>query len=271
MSDDDSGDSALRQALLRVLTPLSRLLIARGVSFRTASEIWKRAYVQAARRDGGGTSVSRISVLTGLQRRDVKAILESPVETGRAPGGPIGRVLATWAGDPRYRGDDGAPVPLPRTTPTDDGLSFERLCQSISQDVHPRAVLDALLAIEAVAFDGETDFVTLQSAALVVKDDALRAGYLGANLGDHAEAAAANMTADPAPYFERAVHYDGLTPASVAELDELARKLNTATLLKLNEQALKLQNRDGGAAHAGMRFRAGAYVFSQEKAKEEDP
>ncbi|MBL8514513.1 MAG: hypothetical protein JNJ55_11025, partial [Betaproteobacteria bacterium] len=51
MATPESSTAALLAAFARVLGPLVRLLIARGVNYQMASELLKRAYVDSARRD----------------------------------------------------------------------------------------------------------------------------------------------------------------------------------------------------------------------------
>lgn len=265
MLSDPENTPAMTRAFRQILAPLATILMARGAPFQAAAEILKQAYVDAARRQSGEKLVvSRISVLTGLQRRDVKAIIEEPSEVRRKPGGAMARVLARWAGDPAFR-DNGAPRDLPRLSAGDARLSFEGLCQAVSRDVHPRTMLDALVDMGAVEFDPAADLVSLKSAAFLSRDEETLLDYLGANLGDHAEAAAANLNAPDGrpPFFERAVHYDGLTPDATAELDATARELMAGVLVQLNERALELQQENADDETANQRFRAGAYVFSR--------
>jgi len=260
-------------AAARVLAPLARLLAGRGVGFGAASDLLKSLFVDAAARrlaeDGERVTDSRISVLTGLQRRDVKQ-LRSRLDEGAPPplaSGLLARALGRWAGAEPYRDAAGAPLALPRAADGEEA-SFERLCREVSQDVHPRSILDALVSIGAVSFDRERDEVTLLSPAVVGAGDDVALDYLGANVGDHAAAAVANLLAGPGapPFFERAVHYNNLTPASVAELDRMAREQAMAMLLALNAAAQRLQDADEGRPDARMRFRAGAYVYADAEA-----
>ncbi len=120
------------------------------------------------------------------------------------------------------------------------------------------------------AHDPETDRVTLTGDAFVPSgDEAAMARYLGANLGDHAEAAVENLLAapEPGPFFERAVHYNKLTAESLGELEALARELQAEALDAVNARALALQDRDQGSAGATGRFRCGAYIFRAEEDK----
>ncbi len=108
------------------------------------------------------------------------------------------------------------------------------------------------------------DEVSLVASAFVpARDEAALAEYFGANLGDHASAAVENILVapEPGPFFERAVHYNQLTPEALDELDALVRELQDGALAMLNRRALELQDRDDGAQGATGRFRCGAFVY----------
>ena len=267
-SEPNHLPAPLRSAFVRILHPLVRVLIARGVGFSILSELLKRVYVDVAERRFGiprrRMTDSRVSLLTGLQRKDVRTLRSgsgdlAPDNGGSA--GPIPRLLARWtAGHPFSA--DGAPLALKRSG--EDGRSFDSLATSISRDVHPRTLLDELLRQGLAQLDPEADTVTLTETAYLPRtDDAAMVGYFGANLGDHGEAAAANLLAapDPGKFFERAVHYNRLSQASLDELDALAREMQAEALAALNRLALELQDRDEGQPEATGRFRCGAYVF----------
>ena len=264
----------LRDALTRVLRPLVRAMIARGLPYPELAEKLKELYVEACARHfrlgAKRLTDSRISLLTGLQRKDIRVLrarLEGVEEDVEPPGaGPLPRVLARWTGAPPYVDATGAPRSLPRVAT--DGPSFEALVAEVSRDIHPRTVLDELSRLDLVRHSPEDDRVSLiASAYLPHRDDAALLGYFGANLGDHAEAAATNlMTApEPGPFFERAVHYNQLTPEALDELDQLARHLQGEALAALNTRALALQQRDAGAETATGRFRSGTFAYRTRK------
>src|SRR5262245_30078545 len=73
-------------ALTRVLHPLVRLMIARGITFSAAVELLKRVYVEVAdqhfRLTDERQTDSRVSLITGLHRKDVKRLRASGDERG---------------------------------------------------------------------------------------------------------------------------------------------------------------------------------------------
>ena len=109
-----------RGAVRRILRPLVRAMIGRGLTYPQLIEVLKELYIDEAARsfniDGKRMTVSRISVLTGLQRKDVKAHTAAG-EKADVPKslGPIPRVVALWRTDPRFLGPDGEPRQLARS------------------------------------------------------------------------------------------------------------------------------------------------------------
>lgn len=263
----------MQQFLSPLLTPLARLAIARGWRFGDVVERLRHAFIEAARDEAGADATdSRISVMTGLQRRDV-ARLRAESGAGAAehattdadPPNHLARIVARWLADPAL---DGAPLPR-----RGEG-SFDALAASVHRDVHPRTFLDRLVAAGTVREEGDTVILIEQAyRPLAGSDAALR--YLAQNVGDHLAASVHNVVRRPR-FLERAVHYDGLGPAAIAELDALWRAQAGAALAAVNARAAVLQavaaTAPGGAPDsepesepeidpAQGRFRAGAYFF----------
>ena len=261
--------SPMRDALTRILRPLIRLLIARGFRYPELAEMLKEIYIDASGRyfrlRAKRLTDSRISLLTGLQRKDVKGLrvmLEAaPPARADLGQGLLPRVLARWTSGAPYTNSKSAPRALP---PTGEGATFAALVAEVSRDIHSRTVLDEFTRLGLAEFDNESDQITLlQTSYLPSRDDAALLGYFGANLGDHAEAAAGNLLAAPqaGPFFERAVHYNELTAQSLDELETLARRLQGEVLAALNGKALALQSRDAKIEARKGRFRCGAFIY----------
>ncbi|WP_172329715.1 DUF6502 family protein [Mangrovicoccus sp. HB161399] len=259
-------EKTFRIAVDRILRPLVRAMIGRGLTYPQLAELLKPLFIEQAVRHfglpGRRMTDSRISVLTGLQRRDIRTLREQS-EAPRGPErghGPIPRLVALWQGDPRFRDASGAPKPLPRSPGA--GESFESLVAEIGRDVHPRTLLDEMLRLGLAEAEG--DSVRLLEDSLVPsRDEEMMLRYYAANLGDHAEAAAANLLAapEPGPFFERAVHYNKLSAASLDALEEMARSRQLALLKELNTEALRLQRQDMEQGAAAGRIRIGAFVY----------
>ena len=267
-------ESNLKNVLSRVLRPVVRLMISNGVGIPVVSELLKELYVEQADRnfriEGKRLTDSRISVLTGLRRREVKRLRSEPPADNAPIMGPVPRVVARWIGATGWQDEDGEPRVLPRRG--EGAHTFEQLVAEVSRDIHPRTVLDALLAEGAIELDEATDTIHLQSRFFLPTDQRAQLEYLGANVGDHADAAVQNVLAgdDDAPFFERAAHFNNLSRESRAELDAFARSVHGDALKRVAERAIVAQEQDAGQPDATQRFRCGVFIFSEDTRTEDD-
>lgn len=264
--DDAPGPPpAVVAAVKRVLRPVAQVLIHFGITFPTLSALLKGVYVEVAEAafalpDRPMTD-SRVSLLTGVHRKDVRSLrgLPEPArEAAAAPPSLPAQVLARWLGDPAFHGADGEPLPLPRAGAEP---SFESLAAGISKDIRPRALLDELLRSGLVR-EREDGRLDLSARAHLPHGDPDRlAYYYGRNLADHAAAAGHNLMGGTPPFLERAMFHDGLTAASVAALRAEAERQSMEMLVRLNRLAAELSSRDAVSAEPKHRFTLGLYGY----------
>ena len=272
-------DEALQQALERLLEPLAQLAVARGVPYAVIDETLRTAFVSAAHAAHPGLPehrrASRVSAATGLHRREVNRLLEQAArpKNKAPPRSPAAMVFAHWRADKRYRTRAGLPRVLPRVGPAP---SFESLAHEVTRDVHPRALLEELLRLKLATLDAERDVVTLTEVAFVPRGDAPRmVGYLGANVGDHLQAAVANVLGRQPTHFEQAIAADGLCAESLAQVRPLLlehwRRL-TEALVPLLEKLIEVDAAKAGNDNTH-RLRLGLYGFDTSSAAvpEESP
>ena len=251
-----------------LLAPLARLMVARGVAFGDLAERLKGHYVQAALALAEDkTTDSRLSVMTGLQRRDIARLRAFEARPPRP--NPLTRLVAQWQTDPLYA-PGGRPAPLPRMGAAP---SFESLARAVRQDVHPRTFLDTLEAAGTVRLEGDK-VLLIETAYVPLGGSEDQIAYLAQNSGDHLQTAAENVLGRQPPLFERAVHYSGLTRA---QAEALAARFATAEMalleaLSREAAAMKEANRQAAApAETGsteaalVKFRAGGYVSIREE------
>ena len=151
----ESVKDHLRQALALMLKPLVRLMIAQGVTHAEFAETTKEVYVETALRhfeDAGRVNKSRIAILTGLTRKEVKNVIDRTLEEA-LPDKNYSRperVLTGWFSDPKYTGPYGIPLELPYESVQQDGPSFVKLVREYSGDMAPRQMLNELLVSGSV-------------------------------------------------------------------------------------------------------------------------
>lgn len=140
----------LRRALAQMFKPLVRLLIAQGVTHAEFSETAKEVYVETALRHfetNGRVNKSRVAILTGLTRKEVKNVIDRALSTDRKEKtySRPARVLTGWYSDPQFQGPYGIPLELPYDTRDEEGPSFVELVKRYSGDMAPRQMLNQLL------------------------------------------------------------------------------------------------------------------------------
>jgi len=264
----DSHDTSLIYTLGQILHPLVEFALAKRIPIQSAVELLKRKYVLVSQETFSlpdkRLTDSRISVLTGLQRKDIKTIRASDKDESikwSTEINPLSRLIAHWSATPEYQNKHGTPLPLAKTG---QHPSFETLVRTISKDIHPRTMLDDLDSLGLIKSE-EDKIILIADAFIPQSDEGTLLKYLANNLGDHAKAAVANVLASPkkAPHFERAVHYNTLTPESLNELETLSRELQQKALEEINAKALTLQKADTDKPDATGRFRCGVFIYSE--------
>ncbi|MEM1343449.1 MAG: DUF6502 family protein [Pseudomonadota bacterium] len=266
--DRDTPSSTFARVLKGLLRPLVKAMIAHGLTLPAVYRMLKQLYVEVAETEfgleGRKPTDSRIHVLTGVHRKDIRAIREAGYEDAsvlRTRVAAISGVVGQWLGDPATTDAQGNPLPLPRTA--ESGPSFETLAASVSRDARPRTLLDELLRQGLVSVDLATDTVTLDARAVVGPSELnQKVHFFVQNVGDHITAATENLIAeDTPPFLERAVFYNYLRPESVDTLEESARSLGNDVLTRLNRDALALQRADEDDGAARERFRFGVFFY----------
>ena len=267
---------AVTTALRRLLQPLVRLLLDHGIGLPTLVEILKEAYVNVAERDfgkdGRAHNDSRVSIMTGVHRKDVRRLRRGSEPAPAAPPSVLigGQLVARWTGHPDFLDSRGKPLKLPRLRRDGGARSFEALAESLSRDVGPRAILDEMLRLDVARIDNK-DRVCLKILAFVPRSGVdEKAYYLAKNVHDHLAAAVHNLRGDAPPFLERSVHYTRLSPASVAELTQLVERLAMNELQQVNRSAIALKQRDRAAHSRNMRINFGVYFYSEEDGNDED-
>lgn len=254
--------TALAGALASLLEPIAMLAVSRGLPFASLEDLLKAAFVEAARRaqpeSAGQRIVSRIATATGLTRREVSRLLEAPRGLPPTRPSPATQVFTRWRAEPALRDKRGRVVALRRQG---SAPSFEALARSITQDVHPRSLLDELCRLGLAVEDG--DFVRLARDSIVAAGDSERAyGFLASNVGDHMRAGVANVLADPPPHIEQAVFADELSAESMAAFREIAKAQWQAVLAATVPALQALVDADAAAGRAGdRRVRIGLYTY----------
>ena len=214
---------ALLAAMGHLLKPFAKLGLAKGVPIQAVEELIRHAYVDAAKQACEGDNperlTSRISTMTGLTRREVGRIQQSPVPELPATRSAATDLLTHWTSQPSYLDKKKKPLAIARQG---EAPSFEALAANVTKDVHPRSLLAEMIRLNLVTHRKATDTVELLEDVFVPNDDwPQMVGFLGVNVGDHLEAAVTNVLGDGHQHFEEALLADELSAESVIEAKAL--------------------------------------------------
>jgi Family of unknown function (DUF6502) len=263
----------LDRAVVRLLGPLFRVLLRHGMSFTAFEALAKRTFVEVAIREfgipGKKPSISRVSILSGLTRKDVQRLLSEDEAGTRADSATerenrAARVLSAWTRDADYLDAAGEP----RVLDLQDGpMSFAELVRRHSGDMPVRAVLDELVRVGAVRRreDGRVELVARVFLPRRSAVDKLE--LLGAEVSDLVTTIDHNIQhGDTDPRFQRKVMYMNI-PAHVApEFRKLSATLAMGALEKLDrflaargEEFSSLPELPGSRVRLGL----GIYYFEE--------
>jgi hypothetical protein len=255
----NSSSQALERAVVALMRPLVRLVLKRGMAFGQFAV------------PGRKLTISRVAVLTGLTRKEASRLMqEEPAVSesqARRRVNRAARVVSAWAVDPAFQDAQGAPLELPFDSGGGDEPSFTRLVALHGADVPPRAVLDELMRVGAVARREDGRIHLVERAYIPAGDEAAKLDILGTDAADLIAAIEHNLGSDVAvPYFQRKVAYDNLPADYLPVLRALLAERGQALLETLNDDMARHDRDLGAVTSDAPRRRAmiGIYYFEEE-------
>lgn len=256
------------RALEQCLKPIARLCIHFGIDHRHISEMLKAAFVSVAKEEfrvnGKSQTDSRIALLTGVHRKDVRRLLgRAPEKTTGHQQGLVANLIAQWLGTPELLNQDGEPKPIPRNPHPDYKISFISLAETLTNDIHPRALMDECLNRGIIKFTDD-GMVHLIVESLIPADDLdEKAHFFGQNIHDHISAAEHNLNGNQPPFLDRFVWHEGLTEADVKVVAAAARKAAMNALKQVNNQAIQhKQQHYGDGTKPEFKIHFGTFFYS---------
>jgi hypothetical protein len=145
------------EALAATLAPIASVMIhcelSAGELVRAAKLAFLREAMADMARDGSRINISRLSVVTGMTRKEVTGLIKAGSGSRRDYPGRRSmehralRVLRGWATDPLYKTGAGRPAELPLDG---EGRTFPSLVRAYGGDVTPKSVLRELERLNAI-------------------------------------------------------------------------------------------------------------------------
>lgn len=175
MNATNSAQSIQRNLLALLLRPIVRFALQRHFSIQIFQEVLRNVFIQVAEQDlascGEKANLSRVSVITGLTRREIaRSKKESDLDTSSKTQPLFARVVAQWEQNPRYRDKKGAPKAL---SFEGEDSQFAELVGSISHHIKPATVLFELERNGAI--ERENQKLHLKRATIDATQDHVKA------------------------------------------------------------------------------------------------
>ena len=129
------------ECLRLLLRPAARYCINNSMTLQDIFLVAKEVLVDVAddemRKQNKKVNISRLSVMTGVHRRDVMKIFNDGERLDESIS-LVSRVISQWENDRRFKGKNGRPKVL---SLKGDRSQFRKLVSTVSQDLNPGTVL----------------------------------------------------------------------------------------------------------------------------------
>jgi hypothetical protein len=243
-------DKALPAAVLRLMRPLVRILLRNGMAYGTLAELVRKVYVDVAYREfapeGKKQTVSRVSALTGLTRKEVRRLLDDGMSAA-APGqeryNRAIRVISGWVNDRRFLDSNGKPADL-----SVEGVMLE----------------------EAGSIRLVKGKVRLVRHAYVPSGDAAeKIEILGSDVFELVSTIDHNLSTETDDLrFQRKVAYDNIDPEALDKLKKMSFRSAQALLEKLDKHYSASELEEGSGKKRGKYISLGIYYHEQDPSEE---
>jgi Family of unknown function (DUF6502) len=254
-------------ALRVLIRPLVRLAIKAGVKYADLDDLIRSALVAEAKaqcQESERANGSKLSMMTGLHRKEISSRLASPtatLPTENVEHSAARRVFARWSHLVRRKKIQ---TDLPIVARQKKEKSFGALSRSIVSDVHPRSVLDELKRLGLVTEDADhvtihaLDFSNRSSGAekLVVATD---------NVHAHLKTMIDNVLSARPNQLERAVWVANIHRIDAERIAELAASAWQKTKDALYEAMRRAPEIEEESDAPRYQIRIGTYVHFDEQ------
>ena len=262
---NDDPRAGILFALRWLLRRLARLALSFGITYPTLEALLKRCYIESATQDFAlpdrPQTDSRITLLTGLNRSDLRRLRSASMAQTPLPASIEWRAALRW-GERPFVTPAGKHARLPRLASVGGEISFEALVQSISTDIPPASLLTHWVSAGvAVVDDGDCVCFLMEDFYKRLGTAQEQAGLLAFVAGDLMQGYIGNMpNPSTRPLQVRAHWLEGLSPGTIDKLDKAMAKV-----LRANEEVhalgTRLQAQDAGRKDASQRYLMCAFRY----------
>ncbi|MBT5229564.1 MAG: hypothetical protein HOM11_04725 [Methylococcales bacterium] len=267
---EQSIQKTLAQASVMILKPLIKLLLRYGISYQAFCELAKRAYIDVATEDfalpGKKQTISRISTITGLSRKEIARVNALPEPQLAIADGPVNRaarVIHGWGSDTHYLNSKGQPKDLP----FEGEYGFAALVKTYSGDISAKTIADELVRTQSVVSLPNHQLRLQLNAYVPSQSEAQTVQILGSDVADLIATIGHNVVADDAPYFQRKVSYHNISESSLMPLQQALSEQAQGQLEALRD-TFKTVASSAAIEDRQYRVGVGIYYFQAETIKE---
>jgi len=260
----------LHQAVRRILTALVRTLLRNGMAYGEFDQIARKCFTDVAYRDfapsGKKQTVSNVAIVTGLNRKEVKRMLEldaDQTDTGDRQYNRSIRVIGGWVNDPDFLRTDGQP----RDLPYEGAQSFAALVRKYSGDMPIVAMQEALVKSGNISFS-DNNHVRLLSHAYVPADDPMEnITILGVDAGQLIDTINHNITAPGDDLrFQRKASNHRVSVAAIPLVKRFLARKGQAFLEEVDHYLSEHEKDDGETSELSV-----SVFYHESLADEQDP
>jgi len=273
MSRKDLGRDIFIAAMRLLLAPIASFCIRKGIKIQDIIPELKRALIDAARKDlmlrHEVESVSRLSVMTGLQRKDLSILEDLPREKTESAD-ILSRIISVWMTDRKFiHSKTKSPRPLSYEGHRSE---FAELVRLVSADLNHHTVLFELERALVARKNTEARTVLLLKEEFITYDDPVESyGLLARDVGALIETVDANIiTAPEQRLLHMTTQFDNVYEAAIPELKAWMKHAGKALhseartiLSKYDADTASPQQRKQLQGHAGVKIGLGSFGFIQ--------
>lgn len=263
---DKDYTEALYSAISRLLRPLVKLLIRKGVSFAVFTEIVERTYFDVADKDfqipGKPQTNTRIATITGLSRKEVLR-LQTQSQAGEKnltdQHNRATRVISAWGREAFFQDKRGRPAALPFEG---SKRSFSSLVKQFSGDIPARTILDELIHSGSVKLLKDERIQLICNAYIPTTDNVEKVRMLGMDVHDLIATISHNINpGKEGAYFQRKVTYNNIPEDYIEKLKQIIVNKGQSALESINKDMAKYDRDCNPDLKGSGRKRVGISIF----------
>ena len=257
-------NEALRNACRTLLRPIALVLLRGGITWKEFADISKSVFVSVATDEfgirGRPTNISRVSILTGISRKEVKRqrdLLNGQDEPASSKTTDATRLLSGWHQDAVYQHSDGTPRALPVTG---EAPSFESLFATYGGDTPEQTLLRELRNAGSIEENDAGELVALRRYHMPAAMEEGNVRFFGTNLYDHANTLSNNLAPDGRTKRLEGFAIDAnVDPAHIEAFRQLIDQRGQEFLEEIDDWLANHRIEPGDATTAPIRLGLGVY------------